>query len=134
DDSRTWREGSHDLAGTGTAEVGKNEIGAGLGERVGGVDEDSTLPLGQTAQGRLDVLPRHGEQHVVEIGRFLDGRRRGATDEVGPLIGKRDGTASTAQDNLMSPAKRLAGNRKCYLTCSDRPDPHRRVLSIFREA
>jgi hypothetical protein len=28
-----------------------------LGERVGGVDEDTTVPLGQAAQGSLDVLP-----------------------------------------------------------------------------
>jgi hypothetical protein len=34
----------------------------------------------------------------------------------------------------MSMGKRLARNRKRNLTCSDRPDPHRLVLSIFREA
>jgi hypothetical protein len=34
----------------------------------------------------------------------------------------------------MSTGKRLARNRKRNLTRSNRPDPHRSVLSIFREA
>src|SRR5215469_12967989 len=61
--------------------VGKNKIGAGFDERIGGVDEDTTVPRGEAPQGRIDVLPRHGEQYVVETGRFLNGRRRGAPAE-----------------------------------------------------
>src|SRR6516165_9435987 len=133
DDPCFWRETGHNLAGADAAEVGKNELGGGLGERVGGVDEDTTVPLGQAAQGRFDVLPRHGEQHVVQTGRLLDGRRRGAPAEFGHLAGKRAGTASTAQDNLMSTSKRLPRNRKRNLTGSDRPNPHRSVLSMLRE-
>jgi hypothetical protein len=82
-------------------------------------------------QGRLDVLPRHGEQHVVQTGRFLDGRRRRALAKFGHLAGERAGAAPAAQDNLMSAGKRLTRNCKRDLTCSDRPDPHRPVLSIF---
>ena len=40
DDARPCREAGYELAGTDTAEVGENEIGAGLDEGVGGVDED----------------------------------------------------------------------------------------------
>jgi len=90
-------------------------------------------PLGQGAQGRLDFLPRHGEQHVAQTGRLLDGRRRGASAELSRLAGKSAGTASTAQDNLMSSSKRLPRNRKRNLTGSDRPNPHRSVLSMLRE-
>ena len=90
-------------------------------------------PLGQGAQGRLDFLPRHGEQHVAQTRRLLDGRRRGASAELSRLAGKSAGTASTAQDNLMSTGKRLARNRKRNLTCSDRPNPHCSVLSMLRE-
>jgi len=89
-------------------------------------------PLGQGAQGRLDFLPRHGEQHVAQTGRLLDGRRRGASAELSRLAGKSAGTASTAQDNLMSTSKRLPRNRKRNLTGSDRPNPHRSVLSMLR--
>src|SRR6267378_6100096 len=133
DDARPWREASHDLACPDTAKVGKNELGAGLGKGVGSVYEDTTVPLGQAAQGRLDVLPRHGEQHIVQTGRFLDGRGRSAPAKFGHLVGKRAGTAPTAQDNLMSSGKRFSRNCKRNGTRSDRPDPHRLVLSIFRE-
>ena len=60
DDPRPWREISHDLAGADTAQVGKNEPGASLDKRIGGIDEDTTVPLGKPLQGRLDILPRHG--------------------------------------------------------------------------
>lgn len=96
DDPRSSRETSHNLTGTDTAEVGKNEIGTGLGERVGGVDENTTVPLRQAAQDRFDVLPRHGEQHLVQSGRLLDGRRRGAPAKFGHLAAKSAGTTSTA--------------------------------------
>jgi hypothetical protein len=42
DDARPWREASHDLACPDTAK----ELGAGLGKGVGGVYEDTTVPLG----------------------------------------------------------------------------------------
>src|SRR6516165_7052574 len=128
------REASHNLAGADTAEVGKDEPGTGLDEGVGRVDKDATAPTGQPLQGRLDVPPRHREQYIVEAGRFLDGRRRGASAEFTHLVGKRAGTAAAAQDNLMPLRKRLARNRQRDLTCSDRPDPHRPVLSILSDA
>src|SRR6516162_5362103 len=132
-DARSWRKTSHDLTGADAAEVGKNELGAGLGERVRGVDEDATVPIGQTAQGRLDVLPRHGEQYVVQTGRLLDGRRRSSPADFAHLTGKSAGTSATAQDNLMSSGNRLSRNRQRNLTGSDRPNPHRSVLSILEK-
>src|SRR5207247_9968650 len=97
-------------------------------------EEDTAVPVRQAAQGSLDVLPRHGEQHVVQTRRFLDSRHRRAPAEFAHLVGKRTRTAPTAQDNLMSSGERLTRNRKRDLTCPDRPDPHRPVLSILSEA
>jgi hypothetical protein len=50
DDPRPARETSHNLAGTDTAKVGKNQLGTGLGEGVGGVNDNATVPLGQAAR------------------------------------------------------------------------------------
>jgi len=73
-------------------------------------------------------------QHVVQTGRFRDGRGRRALAEFFDFVGECAGTAPAAQDNLMSAGKRLMRNGKRDLTRTDRPNPHRPVLSIFREA
>src|SRR6516165_445651 len=56
DDPCSWRETGHNLAGADAAEVGKNEIGAGLGERVGGVDEDTPFNLGRPRKAASTFL------------------------------------------------------------------------------
>ena len=74
DDARPLaHEPARDLTGTDAAKVGENRLRAGLGERIVASMKDATIPLRQAAQGRLEVLPRHSKQHMVQTGRLLDG-------------------------------------------------------------
>ncbi|MGC2200406.1 MAG: hypothetical protein WA633_09715 [Stellaceae bacterium] len=58
DDPRPACETSHNLAGTDIAKVGKNQLGTGLDEGVGGVNEDATVPLGRARKAASTLF--HG--------------------------------------------------------------------------
>jgi hypothetical protein len=58
--------------------------------------------------GRLDVSPRHGEQHVVEARGFLDRGRGRTTTKLVDFVDECIWTTPAAQDHFMAPGQRLS--------------------------
>src|SRR3984957_17237291 len=84
---------------------GSARTSLGLVSAKGLVVSMRTRPFhsGRPRKAASTFFQRHGEQHVVQTGRFLDGRRRSALAEFAHLVGKRARTTPAAQDNLMAP-------------------------------
>ena len=77
--------------------------------RAGTLDDTSWLcPTRHIWQRRLDVSPRHGEQHVVEARGFLDRGRGRTTTELGDFVDEGIWTTPAAQDHFMAPGQRLS--------------------------
>src|SRR5439155_9087125 len=84
----------------------------------------------QALQRRLDVSPRHGEQHVLEARGLLKRTRGSTTTKLGDFVGECIWTTPAAHDHFMAPGQRLSRECERDSAGADRSKFHAPLVSF----